>query len=83
MIKEALRLHPGVSYPLERVVPDGGVVLCGRFFPAGTVIGIHAWVIHRDKSIFSDDAETFRPERWLDAEPEQLKIMERAFLSVS
>lgn len=24
------------------------------------------WVINRDKSVFGDDAEDFRPERWLD-----------------
>lgn len=83
VIKEALRLYPGVSYPLERVVPDGGAELCGHFLPAGTVVGMHAWVIHRDESIFGEDAEYFRPERWLDAEPEELKKMERAFLSVS
>ena len=83
VIKEALRLHPGVSYPLERTVPDGGAVLCGKFVPSGTVVGIHAWVIHHDKSVFGEDAECFRPERWLDAEPEELKKMERGFLSVS
>ena len=83
VIKEALRLYPGVSYPLERVVPDGGAELCGHFLPAGTVVGMHAWVIHRDKSVFGEDAESFRPERWLDTEPQKLKKMERAFLSVS
>ena len=65
------------------MVPDGGAELCGHFLPAGTVVGMHAWVIHRDTSIFGEDAESFRPERWLDAEPEALKKMERAFLSVS
>lgn len=83
VIKEAMRLHPVVSYPLERIVPDGGAQLCGEFIPGGTVVGMHAWVVHRDKGIFAEDAEDFRPARWIDAEPEQLKNMERCFLSVS
>jgi cytochrome P450 len=35
VIKEALRMHPATGLPLERVVPEGGVTMCERFFPAG------------------------------------------------
>lgn len=28
-------------------------------------MGVNAWVVHRDASIFGDDVEAFRPERWL------------------
>lgn len=35
VIKEAMRLHPAAGLPLERVVPEGGVTICGRFFPQG------------------------------------------------
>lgn len=35
VIKEALRLHPGVGTQLTRVVPKGGVVIEGQFFPEG------------------------------------------------
>ena len=69
--------------PLERIVPEGGAQLCGSFIPEGTVVGIHAWVIHRDEDIYGRDASEFRPERWLEADAEQLKRMERCFLSVS
>lgn len=34
-IKEALRLHPATGLPLERVVPEGGATILGRFFPQG------------------------------------------------
>ncbi|KAL6410948.1 hypothetical protein AUP68_07380 [Ilyonectria robusta] len=35
VIKEALRLHPAVGLPLERVVPEGGATIAGQFFPSG------------------------------------------------
>lgn len=81
-MKEAMRCHPGVSFPLERVVPEGGSFLCGYRLEPGTVVGINAAVLHRDKSIFGDDADIFRPERWIDSSEEKLKIMERHLLTV-
>lgn len=35
VIKETLRLHPATGLPLERVAPEGGATICGRFFPEG------------------------------------------------
>lgn len=37
-IKEALRMHPGVGFPLWRQVPPGGLTLCGQFFPEGVCL---------------------------------------------
>ena len=77
-----MRLHSGVSYPLERVVPQGGAKICGQFVPEGTVVGVNAWVVHRNKDIYGSDAEQFRPERWLDADEEHVKVMDRTFIPV-
>lgn len=77
-----MRLHPGVGFPLERYVPQKGVELCGVHLPAGTNVSISAPVIHTLKDVFGDDADEFRPERWMDATPEQLKAMDRTFFSV-
>lgn len=82
VIKEALRIHPGIGYPLERYVPDGGANICGVDLPAGTVVGVNPHVIHRDRDIYGSDADEFRPERWMDVDPEHLKLMERSFLAV-
>jgi cytochrome P450 len=82
-IKEALRLHPAVGMPLERVVPEGGATLGDHWFRGGTVVGVNAWVLHRNQSVFGHDAELWNPERWLKANTEQLKAMERAMLAVS
>lgn len=66
VIRESLRLHPAVGLPIERVVPDSGLNLAdGRFIPAGTVVGINPWVVHKDISVFGDDPDEFKPERWL------------------
>lgn len=77
-----MRLHPGVSYLMERVVPEGGMKLGDNYVPEGTIVGMHAWVLHRDPNVF-DDPEAFRPERWLDSNPEKLKQMEQTLLTVS
>ncbi|KAK0637581.1 Cytochrome P450 monooxygenase tropD, partial [Lasiodiplodia hormozganensis] len=72
VVKEALRVHPGVGLLLERVVPEGGLALPdgAAFLPAGTIVGMNAWVVNNDKGVFGPDAESFVPERWLRAEGE-------------
>jgi cytochrome P450 len=71
VIKEALRLHPAVGLPLERLVPAPGLQLPnGPSLPAGTIIGASPWIIHRDESIFGAEADEFNPDRWLRKEGE-------------
>ena len=82
-IKEGLRLHPGTGLPLWRVVNEGGAEICGQYFPAGTEVGVNTWVPHYDEDIWGPDAQQFRPERWIETSPEQLKVMESHYLPVS
>ncbi|KAI1500358.1 cytochrome P450 [Biscogniauxia marginata] len=66
VIQEALRIHPPVGNVLERVVPHSGLTLPdGRTIAPGTIVGMNQWVVTRNKDIFGDDVDTFRPERWL------------------
>ncbi|KIW40987.1 uncharacterized protein PV06_06586 [Exophiala oligosperma] len=85
VIKESLRLHTPVGLILERVVPQGGVTLCGRHFPAGTVVGCNPAVIHQDARVFGRryGVREFRPERWLEPPSggEELAEMERCFMA--
>jgi cytochrome P450 len=81
VIKEALRMHPAVGLLLERLVPKGGAEISGVWLPEGTIIGMNPWVSTRDKSVYGDDAYEFRPERWLEADERQLKLMDRNDLS--
>ncbi|KAM5344512.1 hypothetical protein ACJ41O_013048 [Fusarium nematophilum] len=80
-IKEAMRMHPSVGMLLERHVPKGGATICGRFFPEGYVVGINPWVVGRNRGVYGEDADVFRPERWIEANAEQLKEMERSSLA--
>ncbi|KAI9148745.1 Pisatin demethylase [Paramyrothecium foliicola] len=80
VIKEALRIHPATGLPLERIVPQGGSTIAGRFFPEGSIVGINTWVQHHNKAIYGEDADIFRPERWLIGDEDQLSLMNRNWM---
>ncbi|KAK3374301.1 cytochrome P450 [Lasiosphaeria ovina] len=72
VLRETMRLHPVVGMPLERRVPAGGLALPNadplKMIPPGTAVGVNAYVLGRNPSLWGADADVFRPERWLDAE---------------
>ncbi|KAJ4994294.1 cytochrome p450 [Stagonosporopsis vannaccii] len=67
VINESLRTHPAVGLPLERIAPAAGVQFGDVFIPGGTNIGCSAWTLHLDQDLWGDDAECWRPERWIEA----------------
>jgi cytochrome P450 len=75
VIQESFRLHPAPGLILERIVPPQGMEILGEHIPGGTIVGCNAWVVHRRPEIFGEDVDVFRPERWLEAPPAQLKEM--------
>lgn len=79
-IKEAVRCFPFLSLPLERIVPDEGATIAGQWFPGGTVVSCHPYIVHRDGNVFGPDTDQFRPERWLVQDSETRIKMERASL---
>ncbi|KAI1133127.1 cytochrome P450 [Nemania abortiva] len=80
VIYESLRLFSPAAFLLDRDVPPEGMTICGHHVPGGTVVGTSTWVIHRAVQIWGDDAEEFRPERWLNCEdPGTLKRFFFAF----
>ncbi|KAG9560143.1 putative P450 monooxygenase, partial [Aureobasidium melanogenum] len=64
VIKETMRIHSTSSLGLPRVVPAGGAEVCGRHFPAETVLSVPAYTMHHSKEIWGPDADDFKPERW-------------------
>jgi cytochrome P450 len=77
VIFEGLRIHPPfVGLPLKEV-PAEGDIIDGKFVPGGVRIAPSSWAITRKKSIFGQDAELFRPERWLEADQAKSAEMRR------
>jgi cytochrome P450 len=76
-INEGLRVFPPVTGPLTKVVPEGGDTLNGQYIPGGTNIIYAGWDFYKRRDIFGQDADIFRPERWLEATGDRLAEMQR------
>ncbi|KAK3312839.1 cytochrome P450 [Apodospora peruviana] len=82
VLREGLRWFPGAVNFFPRDVPAGGdtVTVDGKpvFLPGGTEIGVAIDAMQHSKEVFGDDADSFRPERWLDldnVEPDRRAAM--------
>lgn len=66
---EGLRLYPPFSGLTSKLSP--GETFKGVMYPEGTEVGVSFRAMCRRKDIFGDDAELFRPERWIEAGVEE------------
>lgn len=73
-IKEGLRRYPPITQLRERMAPPEGDTYNGQHIPPNTFIGLNAWGLQLNP-VFGPDADVFRPERWLEADPPQLRAM--------
>ncbi|KAJ8116012.1 hypothetical protein OPT61_g2463 [Boeremia exigua] len=78
VIKEGLRMKSPAGGTFFKTVPPGGDVINGLSVPAGTEIGVSHLSFLHSKQIFGEDADMFRPERWLEADSEHLNNMNKA-----
>jgi cytochrome P450 len=62
ILKEAMRLYPPAHEVRREPVSDE--VIGGYEIPAGSLLMLPMWVLHRDPQYW-DDPESFRPARWL------------------
>ncbi|KIN06778.1 hypothetical protein OIDMADRAFT_99334 [Oidiodendron maius Zn] len=65
VIKESLRISPGVASPLLRVVPTTGATISGSYIPQNTVVGMSGCFVHNSEEIFKEP-NNFNPDRWLE-----------------
>ncbi|KAJ5315856.1 hypothetical protein N7476_006163 [Penicillium atrosanguineum] len=69
VVREGLRFFPPTVDPLPRVAPqEGDSVKVGDrtvFIPGGTRVLTSTWSITRNTEVFGEDADAFRPERWI------------------
>lgn len=81
-LKEGMRVRPAVGLNIARLVPPEGAEIDGQSFPGGVTVAVNGWVLHRDKATFGEDADVYRPERWL-GDAEEARRMERYMFQVS
>ncbi|KAK3988432.1 Pisatin demethylase [Cladorrhinum sp. PSN332] len=65
VIFEGLRLHPPFTGIPFKVVPPEGDTVDGKFIPGGTRVSPSIWATGRHKGVFGEDADVFKPERWI------------------
>ncbi|EMT72228.1 cytochrome P450 [Fusarium oxysporum II5] len=79
ILYETMRLWPAAPGFQPRQTPSGGAVLAGYHnIPGGVRVQASAYSLHRNKEVFPEP-ETWRPDRWLEATPDQLAEMRRWF----
>jgi cytochrome P450 len=63
-VDESMRLSPPVPALLPREVMHGGMEIAGHYVPAGMVVGVPTYSLHRNTLYFPEPL-AYRPERWL------------------
>jgi len=75
VIRETMRLWPPSSGLFSKQVPNSGDTVHGYYLPPGTEIAQSMTGIGRTCELFGADSDIFRPERWLEASPQQFEEM--------
>jgi cytochrome P450 len=66
MVKEVLRWRPVLPFSLPHATTEDDWYN-GMFIPKGTIFLSNLWQCHHDPSFYGEDAASFKPERFLDA----------------
>jgi cytochrome P450 len=79
VIQETLRRYPPAAGSEPRVTPLGSTTIgCYSGIPGGVRISANQYTLHRNAKAFPD-FETWKPERWLEANQEQKDEMKKWF----
>lgn len=78
VVMETMRLWPSVPGGQPRKVPRTCSLGGYHDIPIGTVVQSYASVLHRTPEVFPEP-DQWKPERWLDANKDELLMMKRWF----
>ncbi|KAH8788403.1 cytochrome P450 [Diaporthe sp. PMI_573] len=79
-IKEGSRVHPSIIWQLPRKAPAEGVNIEGYYIGSSATISMSPLAQNRCRAIFGEDADEWRPERWIAGEgnsAERIKEMDK------
>lgn len=79
-VQEAMRLYPAVFLGMPRKVPAGGATIDGYHISAGVTVDANPYVVHRNPYVFGADAEEYNPDRWLQTDDAQRRLMQQDLL---
>lgn len=85
-VLECLRLYPpGPGGLQQRVTPVGKTTsldIDGKVYllPPSTMVGVQAYSLHRNESIYGANPDKFLPERWETANKARLQTMKNAWI---
>lgn len=77
VIYEGMRMRSPAPGLYPKAVPAGGDTLCGKFVPEGTAIGMNTSAMLASTELFGEDANLFRPERFLEVDEARRAEMQR------
>ncbi|KAI1180234.1 cytochrome P450 [Nemania sp. FL0916] len=77
VLYEGLRIRPPATATFGKEVPPEGDTIHGHFIPGGTSVGPNLPSLMRSKALFGEDADIFRPERFLEVDEETRTEMQR------
>lgn len=70
VLEESLRMHPPVPGVFPRTTPEEGALICGKFVPGGTSVGMNHYASYHSANHFFDP-DAFHPKRWLEGADSQ------------
>ncbi|KAJ3376011.1 cytochrome P450-dit2 [Allomyces arbusculus] len=72
IIKETLRLYPSIAIIPPRVTTTTVTLRDGTSLPPGTRVVASTMALHRSPALWGDDADEFRPERFLEVDADKM-----------
>lgn len=88
-VQEATRMCPSIVWQLPREAPESGITIAGHYIPPSATLSMSPMAHNRSKEIFGDDADEWRPQRWLpggdqvEGKSERQRRMEKYNVTVS